>query len=64
MEPLKKGQAVTLKEVKLSGTAIDAGRPDPDAGKGEGGTLYRVHFPEQTMFVRRDDLVALPIMRR
>jgi hypothetical protein len=59
MEPLKKGQEVTLKVVKLKGTVSDSGLPDPDAGMGEGGTLYKVHFPEQTMFVRRANLVTV-----
>jgi hypothetical protein len=60
MEPLTKGQQVTLKVVKLKGTVTDSGRPDPDAGLGEGGTIYQVHFPEQTMFVLRENLATLP----
>jgi hypothetical protein len=60
MEPLKKGQDVTLKVVKLKGTVTDSGRPDSDAGLGEGGTIYQVHFPEQTMYVRRENLATLP----
>ena|ERR1700690_1750295 len=60
MEPLKNGQRVLLNVVKLSGTVIDSGRADADSGLGEEGTVYEVHFAEQTIFVRRENLVGFP----
>jgi hypothetical protein len=59
MEPLKKDQKVQLRVVKLSGTVL-APRGKENEKEDEGRAVYTVHFPEQTLVVRRENLVPIP----
>ena len=56
--PLRKGQNVLLKVVKARGVIQDDGRVD--AARPDGGTLFQVYLPEQTIHVREENLLAAP----
>jgi len=57
MEPLAEGQEIQLRVVKLSGTVVKF-RGKENEKDDEGRALYTVHFPEQTMHVRRENFSA------
>jgi hypothetical protein len=59
MEPLAEGQEIQLRVVKLSGTVVKF-RGKENEKDDEGRALYTLHFPEQTIYVRRENLVPIP----
>jgi hypothetical protein len=61
MEPLAKDQKVVLKIVKLSGTLLGPHHVDSEDNTEDGRALYKVHFPEQSLWVRRENIsVVVP----
>lgn len=59
MEPLVKDQKIVLNVVKLSGILLGPHHVDSEDNTEDGRAMYKVHFPEQTLWVRRENMTPV-----